>query len=101
MNTKDTTEVAGEFSEQVPSLGTVLYVLLPFFALASLVLVAIFPSALGYIWPLSSRLPLTEPSLLVPPREQPPPEDLPPQETAGVSSSMCPAASRAAPVEYK
>lgn len=85
MNTKDTTEVAGEFTKQVPSLGTIVYVLLLFAPHLSSPGPRL-PGALGYTAPLCSRLPLTKPSLLVPPREQPPPEDLPPQETAGVSS---------------
>lgn len=101
MNTKDTTEVAGEFTKQVPSLGTVFRVLVLYLLPTSLVQAAVLPRALGSSWLPSSRLPLTKPSLLGPSREQPPPEDLPPQETAGVSSSMPPAASREAPMEYK
>lgn len=50
MNTKDTTEVAGKFTRWVLRLGTALFccglALLSF-------LVAVFPSALDYIWPLT------------------------------------------------
>lgn len=101
MSTKDTTEVAGESTIQVPTLDTTFLSPCPVARV-----VPGFPALLVSVPPVPWIQPFAlgqhpKPSFLVPSREQPPPEDLSPQEAVGMSSSMSTAASRAAAVEYK
>lgn len=100
MSTKDTTEVAGEFTIQVPTLDTTLLSPCPVVPVVPGSLLSCFSPriALGSALCPGQR---PKPFLLIPSREQPPPEDLPPKEAVGVSSSVPTAASRAAALEYK